>query len=102
MAADEGCEADRIQVGGQPASNPPADYTLWHSEACHSAWAEYDSSADAFGRLEILDWIDEYGGANGNYQIDIGTAGNYPTPMVSWDDSVRVCVDTFNTCTGWR
>jgi hypothetical protein len=107
LAAAQGCRDDRIKVAGfrSPASGTwaAADFTLWHSVVCHSAWAEYDSAGDGSGRLELFSWIDQYGGVAGRYDVLLGPAGNYPTPMVTWDDSVMVCGDTFSLeCTGWR
>lgn len=106
MAAEEGCRADALQVGGKSLTDPVRYYTLWYSPACHSAWAEFDSTSAATDNVEILQWIDEYGGSNGSYQVVLGDAGNYPTPMVTWDDSVRVCMNTntvpVSACTRWR
>jgi hypothetical protein len=107
FATAMGCTADRIEVGGfhSPANSTwaAADFTVWHSIACHSAWAEYDSAGDGSGRLEIFIFNDEYGRSSDDYQVLLGPAGNYPTRMVPWDDSVQVCGDTFlQQCSGWR
>lgn len=106
FAADEGCKDDRIQVAGvaPPANNgwAAANFTLWHSPACRSAWAEYDSNGDASGRVLRLQSITEYGLPGTLYEVQIGGPGNYPTPMVTWDDSVRVCDSYGGPCTRWR
>jgi hypothetical protein len=105
-AADEGCRDDRIQIGGffTPEGNgwAAANFTLWHSPACRSAWAEYDSNGDAFSRVLRLQSIEEYGVPDTEYQVVIGGPGNYPTQMVAWDDSVRMCDSFGGPCTGWR
>jgi len=105
MAADEGCKAGDLQIGGVSLTNPVRYYTLWYSPACHSAWAEYDSASAVDNNVEILYWIDEYGTTNGSYQRALAAAGNYPTAMVTWDDSVKLCsdnTDSPSSCTGWR
>jgi hypothetical protein len=81
-----------------------AEFTLWHSAACHSAWAEYDSAGASIQRMESLLWIDQYGGPGGSYEVPVDQPGNHPTPMVSWDRSVNVCSANapVNACSGWR
>lgn len=100
----EGCRADAIQIGGISVTDPVADYTLWHSPACHSAWAEYDSK-ESSTRVERLEFMEQYGTNPDAYQISVAGSGNSQTPMVTWDDSVQMCDGTFvlpQYCTEWR
>ncbi|MFC4587110.1 DUF2690 domain-containing protein [Sphaerisporangium corydalis] len=115
MAAAQGCQADRVQVGGFTRSasddgrEAELNITLWHSPECNSAWAELDLSThnDSPDYLNFS-WIDEYGrGAEQFENESITDPGNHPTPMVSWHNSIQVCIDsdmlhTGLRCSGWR
>ena len=49
FAADVGCDADKIQIGGaSPKAETGArrDVILWYSNACHALWGYYFSTSE--------------------------------------------------------
>ncbi|GIJ07573.1 hypothetical protein Van01_07870 [Micromonospora andamanensis] len=120
MAAAQGCRDGAFAINGftlvDPDVTQPPRGDLWYSPACKAMWGELNAP-ELFGFLYAQLWTQsEYGGVNdlADY-FQMGSAGNYTTPMVDWQQSVKFCgshkgtdpdMDLpsggFNACTLWR
>ncbi|GIJ21646.1 hypothetical protein [Micromonospora lutea] len=120
MAAAQGCRDGAFAIRGftlvDPDVTQPPRGDLWYSPACKAMWGELNAP-EIFGFLYAQLWTQpEYGGVNvlANF-FQMSNAGNYTTPMVDWQQSVKFCgshkgVDPdmdfasggFNACTSWR
>ncbi|WP_092378920.1 hypothetical protein [Micromonospora phaseoli] len=120
MAAAQGCTAGAFAINGFTLNDPdvgqPPRGDLWFSPACKAMWGELNAP-ELYGFLFAQLWTQpEYGGVN--VQADffqMSSAGNYTTPMVDWEQSVKFCgshkgtdpdMDLpsggYNACTSWR
>lgn len=112
LAADAGCEADQVGVAfatgddpNVPAGNDQPSADLYYSAACGAAWFNFDTKYDLITLQVVRLWTQpEYGGVNVLAdEIETDGSTNYVSTMVSWQNSIRVCLVYYGApCSGWR
>jgi hypothetical protein len=98
-AAASDCTNDEQAVADETEPTGIVVYKVFYSPSCHTAWAEASttdgSGAQGIGVLQL--WvISPTGGVETHVDhqpFDDYTSPTVDTPMVSWDDSVKVCAN---------
>lgn len=121
IAAEQGCTAGAYAIVGFTLNNPEVTQQthgdLWYSPTCKAMWGDFNVPEAYFGLVAQLWTQPEYGGVNDLAAIHgLDGPGNWTTPMVDWQQSVKFCgtvrgnIDPdmdlpsngLNACTAWR
>ncbi|TDC41350.1 hypothetical protein [Micromonospora sp. KC213] len=121
MAAQQGCQTGAYVVVGFTLKDQNVTKQthgdLWYSPACRAMWGDFNVPELMYPITGQLWTQPEYGGVNRlAASTTLVDTGNWTTPMVDWQQSVKFCgshkggIDPdmdlpsqgYNACTAWR